>query len=326
MKKGIVIGIDGGGTYTRVLIADMSGNILGFSKKAGSHPEKNQDPEGNVKLAIIEALQKADRQAADVQYITCGFAGLNHPEDKKWASKYITLSGIHAPQSLLNDAEIAQYGAFLGEEGIIAIAGTGSIVLGKTEEGKIIRNYDFHHDSLAGARYLSYEAIYDIITRENTLEDQKFIKTVLDFWGTDKVDSFRLMASQGFLSNNIEAIQRLSKMASIVVNFAEQGTPIAYRSCLKVINSLTRGIHLVSSMFSSQIVPLCFSGGVISIPFMTYLIKEHLTPSDQYKKQLFYKEPALPPVLGAVLYAYHKMGISVDDTLVTRMSLSFKRD
>jgi glucosamine kinase len=320
------MGIDGGGTYTRVLVADMSGNILGFSKKAGSHPEKNQNPEGNVKLAIIEALQQANRTAADVQYIACGFAGLNHPEDKKWASKYITLSGIKAPQSLLNDAEIAQYGAFLGEEGVIAIAGTGSIVLGKNEEGKIIKNYDFHHDSLAGARYLSYEAIYDIITQANTIEDQRFIETVLDYWGTENVDSFRLMASQGFLSNNIEAIQKLSNMASIVVNFAEQGTPIAYRSCLKVINSLTRGIHLVSSMFSSQTVPLSFSGGVISIPFITDLIKEHLSSCDQYKKKFLYKEAALTPVLGAVLYAYHKMGISIDDTLVTRMKLSIKCD
>ncbi|WP_409272808.1 BadF/BadG/BcrA/BcrD ATPase family protein [Neobacillus sp. SCS-31] len=324
MNKGIVIGIDGGGTFTRVAIADMNGHLLAFSKKAGSHPEKNQDPEGNVKSAITEALQKANRQAADVHYIAGGFAGLDHSEDKKWANKYTTLSGLNAPKSLLNDAEIAQYGAFLGEEGIIAIAGTGSIVLGKNEDGKVIRNYDFHHDSLAGARYLSYEAIYDIITQENTQEDQKFIKAVLEYWGTENIDALRLQASQGFLNNHIEAVQKLSKMSSIVVHFAEKGSPVAYSSCHKVINSLARGINLVSSMFSSQKVPLSFSGGVITSPFMTNLMKQHLASSGQSKKEFLYKEPTLPPVLGAVLYAYNKLGISFDEPIVTSMKLSFK--
>jgi hypothetical protein len=35
-----------------------------------------------------------------------------------------------------------------------------TIVLGKTEDNVLSRNYDFNHDSEVGARYLSYSVIY----------------------------------------------------------------------------------------------------------------------------------------------------------------------
>lgn len=40
MKKEVIIGIDGGGTHTRVAVSDLDGNILGFAKGGGVHPKK----------------------------------------------------------------------------------------------------------------------------------------------------------------------------------------------------------------------------------------------------------------------------------------------
>ena len=42
MKQGIVLGIDGGGTYTRVVAADLEGRVLAFSKKGGSRSGEKQ--------------------------------------------------------------------------------------------------------------------------------------------------------------------------------------------------------------------------------------------------------------------------------------------
>lgn len=318
LSKEIVLGIDGGGTYTRVVVADLRGNLLGFSKKAGSHPGKNINPEGNVKAAISEALHKANQSAENVKYLVGGFAGLNAPEDKKWVERYISASGIQAPSILINDAEVAQYGAFLGGPGILAIAGTGSIVLGKTESGRIVRNYDFHHDSEAAARFLSYSSIYEIVTENTSPEDEAFVQSVLNYWDVKDITQLRSIASKGYCENHIEAIQKLSQMGNVVTTGAEGGSKIAYRACEKVVESLTTGIKLVASMFSSKEVSVAFTGGVANHPFITELLQKQLELKKSPKK-LIYKASQLPPVLGAVLLAYDKVGVSSTNEVVEKL-------
>jgi glucosamine kinase len=318
LDPGIVLGIDGGGTYTRVAVADLKGNILGFSKKAGSHPNKNQNPEMNVKAAIMEALKLANQSKRSIQYISAGFAGLNNPIDKKWANQYVKLAGLEAPFALVNDAEIAQFGAFLGEPGIIAIAGTGSIVLGKNEKGSILKNFDFHHDSEAAARFLSYSVIYEIISQKTFSEDLVFINSILDYWDVKDIEGLRKIASKGFSNNNIEAVQKLSQMGTLVTNEAPKGNKIACRACEKAVGSLTTGIGLVSSMFSSKTVSLSFVGGVANNPYIKALLRDKLGTKET-TKMFIYKNPQLSPVLGAVLYAYSRMGLDVSKKMVDRL-------
>ena len=319
MDERIVIGIDGGGTYTRIAAADLQGNILGFSKKPGSHPGKNSHPEKNIKEAVMDTLQQAERPFDSVAYIVAGLAGLNNLEDRKWARKLLSVSGIKSPAAIVNDAEIAQYGAFLGKTGVLALAGTGSIVLGKTEEGSIVRNYDFHHDSEAGARYLSYSAIYSILSGAVVLlEDELFVRAVLKYWNVKDIEMFRSLASKGYHENNIEAVCKLSEMGPMVTTYAEKGSKIAQKACEKARGSLITGIHLVSSMFSLDTVPLSFVGGVANDSYIDSLIKDQLD-TDEFIKVFEYKRPELSPVLGAVLYAYHELGINVNSEVLTTL-------
>jgi len=321
LKKGIVLGLDGGGTYTRVVAADLKGKILAFSKHPGSHPRKNQHPGDNVKAAIHEVLQQANASVSLVQCIVGGFAGLNSPEDQQWAREYLNITGLECLKIVVNDAQVAQFGAFLGGQGVLAIAGTGSIVLGKTEAGSIVRNYDFHHDSEAAARYLSYSVIYEIITQKPPLEEQAFIQSVLAYWGTSSVEELRLLASKGFSEDRVQAVQHLSRMAAVVSSAAANGSETAFRACQKVIGSLVTGIELVASMFSSAQVPLALVGGVINDPFMKKLLREKL--DNKISDQTFsYHKPQLSPVLGAVLYSYKEVGIQLNQEILEKLLMA----
>ncbi|MGG3468777.1 BadF/BadG/BcrA/BcrD ATPase family protein [Neobacillus pocheonensis] len=321
MSQHIVLGIDGGGTYTRVAAADVKGKILAFSKYPGSHPGKNQHPDENVKAAIREVLHQANTKVSSVECIVGGFAGLNRPEDRKWANEFLNILGLECVKVVLNDAHVAQFGAFVGGQGILAIAGTGSIVLGKTDAGSIIRNYDFHHDSAAAARYLSYSVIYEIITQKHPVEEQGFIQSVLSYWGTSDIEEFRILASKGFSENRVKAIQQLSGMAAFVTSAASKGSKIAYRACEKVIDSLVIGINLVASRFPSIEVPLALIGGVIKDPFMTKLLMDKL---DRIKSNhtFSFQAPQLSPVLGAVLYSYSELGIPVNQEIVDKLKMA----
>ncbi|MEH7344341.1 BadF/BadG/BcrA/BcrD ATPase family protein [Bacillus sp. JJ1532] len=324
MNQQIVLGIDGGGTYTRVVVANLKGNILGFSRKAGSHPGKNKDPLKNVNMAIKGALEEAKQPEQAIQYIVAGFAGLNEEKDKQWATDLLLNRELLVPTAVMNDAEIAQYGAFLGESGILAIAGTGSIVFGKTEKNKKIRNYNFHHDSKAAARYLAYSVIYEIISKNPPPNEQAFVSSVLHYWGVESIQQLRLLASIGFDHNQIDSVQKLSNMGRIVTSGAANGSGIAQRACHHVANSLITGIELVASMFSSNPVPLSLIGGVANHPFVKSLILKQLESNNF--KQFTYSSPKLAPALGAILYAYHMMGIQVNEEVLNNLIYTNKHN
>jgi hypothetical protein len=62
----VVIGIDGGGTYTRALCADLEGRVLAFAQTGGAHPRKNAIAEENVRAAIGQILDRAGREPGQV--------------------------------------------------------------------------------------------------------------------------------------------------------------------------------------------------------------------------------------------------------------------
>ena len=315
------MGIDGGGTFTRVAVADLDGNVLGFAKTEGAHPDKNHQPSENVQQAIAEALRDAGSSVEAVHYTVGGFAGVDALEDLVWAQQFLADSGLQENTHVLNDAVVAQFGAFLGGSGIMAIAGTGSIVVGKTESGSIVRNYDFHHEQEASARFLSYSVIYELITRDAGPENQVLLTGVLDFWGAKTIEDLRELAASGFCEDRIEARNRLSEMGTMVTNEAAGGSPIAISACEKVIDTLGTGIGLVSAVFSAEVVPLALVGGVARNPFTQNLIHQYLDDGKTNKSYL-YQQPKLSPVLGAVLYALKEVKGQTGEEVVERLLVS----
>jgi glucosamine kinase len=324
LGKDIVVGIDGGGTYTRVVVADIHGNVLGFSKKSGSHPDKNENPVKNVKTAIVDALEKSNNTMESVKCIVGGFAGLNHQDDLKWAKELTDLPDLLCPKLYVNDAEIAQIGAFLDKEGILAIAGTGSIVLGKTEYGSIVKSLDFHHDTEAAARFLSYSVIYQLISEKIIKqEDQNLVQQVLSFWNLRSIEELRMLAVQGFSSNKISALKKMSEMAPIVTTSAEKGSLVSYKACSQLVESLIIGIQLVSTVFTKRSVPLAFVGGVINTKYVNDLLINRLDSKPTIKR-FNISTPNLSPVLGAIIKAYHYLNIDLSEDIIKNLLVSDK--
>lgn len=318
MGKDYVIGIDGGGTYTRVVIADLEGNVAGAFTGGGSHPGKNKDAKTNVQHAVLEAVKQAGKDIS-VKYIVGGFAGLDQPEDQHWADDFLNIDGINAPFSAVNDAEIAQYGAFLGKSGIVAVAGTGSNILGRTENGRIVKEGNFHHKSKAGARHLSYSVIYDIITAKSFIkEDEQFIHSILEHLDLKNVSELRKFASDGFYADYFMTMKKLSKMGRIVTDEAHMGNKIAISACRKAANSLTTGILLVSSVFSEEKVPFTLIGSVATNSFIANVIMEELEKRDIFK-ELVYQPPKLRPEMGAVLKTYHRLGLKITEEVINKL-------
>lgn len=161
MSKDIFIGIDGGGSKTKALVADSSFNIIGEGFGGPANIRLSVETSWNsIYEAIGNALKKNGIELSDSSYsfhIGMGLAGVSVLKAKE-----AFLATPHPFRTLIleSDAHIACLSAHDGKDGAIIIAGTG--VIGYLiENGKCFRvgGWGFPHADTGGGAWLGMEAI-----------------------------------------------------------------------------------------------------------------------------------------------------------------------
>ena len=136
-----VLGIDSGGTKYLVRAARLDGTLLGmFTGPTCNHYylSRMQTLE-RIAQNIDACLAEFGGKREDCAYLMCGTTGYDSQEDGEIIqSIYHSLPGFNCPIRCINDAELAHYTA-TGGEGVLLIAGTGSIAFGRNSAGKTIR-------------------------------------------------------------------------------------------------------------------------------------------------------------------------------------------
>jgi glucosamine kinase len=136
------LGIDGGGTKTRCVLADET-TVLAKSMSGGSNIVRLGETQAR------EALHTAIRQVCDaarispdqIRVICIGAAGAARPEIAAKIRNILAelIPGDAAKIEVVGDTVIALEAAFGAGPGVIAIAGTGSIVYGRDATGRTAR-------------------------------------------------------------------------------------------------------------------------------------------------------------------------------------------
>ncbi len=135
----VAIGIDGGGTSTRVLLVDGEGRRLGEGQSASG----NLHDVGASRLAahVEEAWRGAwavaglDPRPADSVF--CAMASVGTPRNREAVRDVVTGVGVGAPGAVEVDIDLvgALAGGLGGGDGIVLIAGTGSSCFGRDGSG-----------------------------------------------------------------------------------------------------------------------------------------------------------------------------------------------
>ncbi|MEQ7005284.1 BadF/BadG/BcrA/BcrD ATPase family protein [Actinopolymorpha sp. B17G11] len=134
-----------GGSHTRVVCVALDGRVLGLSQAAGGSPTHDINAKEHVRSAIHDAIHRAGVQSGNAVGLVSGMAGFDGERDLGWAIEHVEVSGLACARYTVNDAVVAQAGAFAGRPGIVVIAGTGSVILGITEDGEHVRNDRYFH-------------------------------------------------------------------------------------------------------------------------------------------------------------------------------------
>ncbi len=129
------IGVDGGGTKTLLALYTESGEKIYETIKESLHFMKvGFFPMANGLREAVDTIMEKFQIPKEDMVISLGLAGYGREAQVREKMENALKTSFHDLTYVLhNDIEIALEGAFLGEDGIMLVAGTGSIVFMKQE-------------------------------------------------------------------------------------------------------------------------------------------------------------------------------------------------
>lgn len=137
----IVIGIDGGGTKTKAVVADEQGREIISVEGPGSAVRPGQaEHSADVICAVVkDALAAADMTHVMPKVVCVGVAGVGRDPERQ--ALWQALQGRELAEDVIvhADATVALDDAFGDGPGILLICGTGSVAFGRSPAGQFAR-------------------------------------------------------------------------------------------------------------------------------------------------------------------------------------------
>ena len=138
----ILIGVDGGGSKTRVVIGDEMGNELARAEggRSAVRPGRADESAKIIAEVVREALSQAAMEGAiEPKVLLCGVAGVGREVERRSLQTALEAEELAEEVVVEPDGMIALFDAFADGAGILLVAGTGSIAYGRGPKGNTLR-------------------------------------------------------------------------------------------------------------------------------------------------------------------------------------------
>lgn len=160
----MLLGVDGGGTKTDVVLADLRGLVV-ESVRIGctNHESVGMDAAvAELRRGVDRVLASVEVDPGDLDAAVFGLAGVDWPSDEAAWSQVIDGFGLGGSRLLVNDSRLALRAGATSGWGIVSIAGTGSVTAGVTEDGRWFRTMSVGWGEPSGAASLVIDALHAI--------------------------------------------------------------------------------------------------------------------------------------------------------------------
>jgi glucosamine kinase len=137
----IVIGVDGGGSKTRVVVADEHGTQLGevVGPASGVKPGQAEASAEVIATTVRDALASCEMTHVMPKVLYVGVAGVAREQEREALWQALMGRELAEETVVHPDFSIALDDAFGEGPGILLISGTGSIAFGRSPSGAIAR-------------------------------------------------------------------------------------------------------------------------------------------------------------------------------------------
>lgn len=251
-----IIGVDGGGTKTEAVAYNLDGKVLKTSLKGFANLLNGKDKAlNNIVDSIREIIDELGKDK--LQGIYLGIAGIEVGNNAKYILESVK-KAFDIEANLMNDGELALKSMLKGEDGILVIAGTGSIVFGMNN-GKVTRCGGWGHllgDEGSGYK-ISIDALKNILFEEdNSLKKSDLtIDIMREFnWNcVNEIVEFVYSSSK----------DEIAKLAPIVSKLAENGDSFSIGILEKEAIALAKTTQNVYEKLGFEECSIGLVGGVI---------------------------------------------------------------
>ncbi|MCJ7625200.1 MAG: hypothetical protein MUO76_17015 [Anaerolineaceae bacterium] len=264
MHKGLILGVDGGGSKTIALLADHQGNVLG--RGSGSSSNHLYIGEAAARHSLMDAIQSAFKAAnlpfQMVSAICLGMAGADRPEDCTLIKSWVDEEKLAHKSSVVNDCILLLWAGTPEGWGIGVVSGTGSIVVGRRRDGQVQRAGGWGYlIGDEGSGFVVGKAALQAISHahDGIGPPTRLTEHILDHWGlhtpTDLIHH---------LYNTDVGVGEIAKLAAFVGIAVKEGDPVAQEILGRAGHDLGRAVVAVHQKLGfPQEVPTALGGGVL---------------------------------------------------------------
>ena len=142
--SGVLVGVDGGGTKTDVVVTDLTGRELAGTTTSGTNHENVgvQAVADTLQAAITELLDDVGVRPAEVSMSVFGLAGADWDSDERTLTAALGQIGLGGVIRVVNDSAIALRAGCSAPWGIVSSVGTGTVTAGVNRSGERFRTME----------------------------------------------------------------------------------------------------------------------------------------------------------------------------------------
>jgi N-acetylglucosamine kinase-like BadF-type ATPase len=264
---GLFLAVDAGGTKTQCLLADDE-RVLSRAETGTVKLMRVPEAEATARMEsmLAEVAQAAGASLRAVTRTCVGLAGFSSEVAREWAGRVIG-ANVAGELILVGDEEIALDAAFAGGPGILVIAGTGAIAMGRAESGELFTAGGFGPvlgDEGSGY-WIGLEAIRAALRAQDRLGlggvSTCLLREIEQHWGLKSTGELITLGNQRSPSPDF------AELAPVVARCAEAGDVLAAgildRAGEELAELVSLAFHKMGPGAPAQ-VGVAFTGSVLA--------------------------------------------------------------
>lgn len=212
--------VEAGGTKTHAWAVDAAGQVRGEAT-GGPGNVRRLGPPAFAKLV----RELVDRIGAQITGLSVCAAGVATHDEVANVRAALAAQGLAVPTAVNNDAVAAMEGALEGEPGVLLIAGTGSIAMGRAADGNEIRCGGWGRE--LGDEGSGYALGREVLRRLTWALDGRRHEPDLVYLAVQWVQVANAGELGGWLRSIASDPERVASMAPFLFDLARRGDPRA---------------------------------------------------------------------------------------------------
>jgi glucosamine kinase len=267
----IFIGVDGGGTKSKLRVEDATGNLLGQAVAGPANIRLSiEGAWSSIYTALNEVFTDIGISLEDTQYHFHAGLGLAGCEIQEACHTFLQQAHPFKTLQLMSDAHVGCVGAHHAKDGGIIIVGTGAIgyQIYKNKSSRV-GGWGFPHDDEGSGAWLGMMAVRSTFEwLDHRAEKSPLVEDVFAYFNNNHENMIAF--------SNRAISSDFARLAPLVINHGQQEEIAAVRLMKKAAHAVDKIHHALTKIRGDhdEAFPICLFGGIA--PFIEPWLSEAL--------------------------------------------------